>query len=337
MSDLRFLQLNSWLNQVFASQSHPVLISGDASFRRYFRVLHDETSYIVMDSPPEQIPVSPFIKLAKAYGDLGINVPQVIESNVEDGFLLLSDLGDVQLISRLNDTSVEAYYSRALKLLDRFAAFTENAELGLPLYDSVFVHRELDIFTDWLIKHHLNLVIDADTRKMLEQAFALLVANAEEQPKVGMHRDYHSRNLMLTADEFGVEQLSVIDFQDAVIGPVTYDAVSLLRDCYIRWPDTLVEGLMEKHYLNQKQAGLIDSSVTLEKYRRWFDLMGIQRHIKAAGIFSRLNYRDGKPAYMADIPMTLAYIADISAGYPELEDFSAWVTNTLVPAFEDKL
>ncbi|WP_172605720.1 aminoglycoside phosphotransferase family protein [Shewanella benthica] len=336
LSDLRFLQLNTWLNQVFATQLHPSLISGDASFRRYFRVFHDEKSYIIMDSPPKLIPVTPFIKLAKAYADLGVNVPQVIESNVEEGFLLLSDLGDIQLISRLNDTSVAAYYSRALTLLDKFAAFKENAEVDLPSYDSDFVHRELDIFTDWLIKHHLKLVIDTDTRKMLEQAFGLLVVNAEEQPKVGMHRDYHSRNLMLTADEFGIEQLSVIDFQDAVIGPVTYDAVSLLRDCYIRWPDALVEGLMEKHYANQQQAGLVDSSVTLETYRRWFDLMGIQRHIKAAGIFARLNYRDAKPAYMADIPMTLTYIGDISARYPELEDFSAWVATTLIPAFEDK-
>ncbi|AQS39725.1 aminoglycoside phosphotransferase [Shewanella psychrophila] len=336
MSDLRFLQLNTWLNQVFGTQLHPSLISGDASFRRYYRVFKDENSYIIMDSPPELIPVTPFIKLSKAYGGLGVNVPQVIESNVEDGFLLLSDLGDIQLFSRLNDESVEAYYSQALTLLDKFAAFTGNGEIGLPLYDSAFVRKELDIFTDWLIKHHLKLVIDTDTQKMLDHAFGLLVTNAEEQSKVGMHRDYHSRNLMLTADEFGTEQLSVIDFQDAVIGPVTYDAVSLLRDCYIRWPDSLVETLMEKHYLNQKQAGLVGSSVSLETYRRWFDLMGIQRHIKAAGIFSRLNYRDSKSAYMADIPMTLIYICDISARYPELERFSAWVANTLVPAFEGK-
>ncbi len=336
MSDLRFLQLNAWLNQVFSTQLDPCLISGDASFRRYFRVLNDKDSYIIMDSPPELIPVTPFISLAKAYRDLGINVPQVIESNVEAGFLLLSDLGDIQLISRLNDESVEVYYSQALTLLDRFAAFKKNDEVSLGLYDSAFVHRELDIFIDWLIKHHLNLFIDTETQKMFDQVFSLLVANAENQPKVGMHRDYHSRNLMLTPDEFGIEQLSVIDFQDAVVGPVTYDAVSLLRDCYIRWPDSMVEGLMKKHYLNQKQTGLVDSSVSLDSYRRWFDLMGIQRHIKAVGIFSRLKYRDEKPAYMADIPMTLAYIRDISARYPELEDFSTWVGNILVPAFEEK-
>ena len=336
MSDLRFFQLNTWLNQVFGTQLQPFLISGDASFRRYFRVIHDGKSYIVMDSPPELIPVTPFIKLAKAYAECGVIVPQVIESNVENGFLLLSDLGDVQLLSRLNDGNVAAYYSLALALLDKIAAFKDNAEVGLALYDSGFVRRELDIFTDWLINHHLNLVIDTNTRKMLEQAFGLLVVNAQEQPKVGMHRDYHSRNLMLTADESGVEQLSVLDFQDAVVGPVTYDAVSLLRDCYIRWPDALVEGLMGEHYDNQQKSGLVDSSITLESYRRWFDLMGIQRHIKAAGIFARLNYRDGKPAYMADIPMTLAYIRDISVRYPQLDDYSAWVATTLIPAFEGK-
>ncbi len=336
MSDLRFFQLNTWINQVFSTDLHPYLISGDASFRRYFRVLNGKNSYIIMDSPPELIPVDPFIRLAKAYLNLGINVPQVIESNLECGFLILSDLGDVQLISQLNEQSVEAYYSQALTLLDRFAVFKENDEVSLALYDSAFVYRELDIFIEWLINHHLNLFIDTKTQKMLDQVFSLLVGNAENQPKVGMHRDYHSRNLMLTPDEFGIEQLSVIDFQDAVIGPVTYDAVSLLRDCYIRWPDSLVEGLMKKHYLNQKQTGLIDSTVSIETYRRWFDLMGIQRHIKAAGIFSRLKYRDGKPAYMTDISMTLAYIRDISARYPELEDFSAWVGTILVPAFESK-
>ena len=337
MSDHRFLQLNAWLTRVFGAQLTASLISGDASFRRYFRVNHEGNNFIIMDSPPELIPVEPFIKLAAAYRNKGVNVPQVIESNIDEGFLILSDLGDVQLLSRLNNDNAEAYYSKALALLDSIAAVQDNGGDQLPLYDSVFVQRELDIFSEWLIKHHLNLTLDGDTQKMLNKSFAILVANVQEQPKVGMHRDYHSRNLMLTPDINGVEQLSVIDFQDAVIGPVTYDAVSLLRDCYVRWPDNLVNKLMEQHYNHQRQTRLIDQDTSLETYQRWFDLMGLQRHIKAAGIFARLNYRDNKPAYMADIPMTLAYISDVSSRYPELQLFSQWVANTLVPAFEDTL
>ncbi|WP_083699763.1 aminoglycoside phosphotransferase family protein [Shewanella sp. UCD-KL12] len=336
MSDLRFLQLKAWLNQIFDTHVTLALISGDASFRRYFRLSLDSKTYIVMDSPPKLIPVTPFINLAKAYENNGILSPQVIESNVEDGFLVLSDLGDVQLLSRLNIDTVSGYYSQALLLLDKISTIKNVGEIALPLYDSAFVQRELDIFSEWLIKHHLNLMLDVETQQMIEQAFEFLVVNADEQPKVGMHRDFHSRNLMLTPVTDGSEQLSVIDFQDAVLGPVTYDTVSLLRDCYIRWPDALVEDLMQKHYQHQVEIGLIAADVSLSTYRRWFDLMGLQRHIKAAGIFARLNYRDNKPAYMADIPMTLDYIVDISARYPELEKFSCWVKETVICEFKEK-
>lgn len=337
MSDHRFLQLNVWLTSVFDTQLTAELISGDASFRRYFRVKHKGKSFIVMDSPPELIPVTPFIRLATAYLSKGMNVPQVIECDIENGYLLLSDLGDIQLLSRLNEANVEDYYSKALTLLDGVAAVKDNGVTLLPTYDSVFVEKELEIFSDWLIKRHLQLSLDNDTQIMINKSFAVLVDNAQVQPKVGMHRDYHSRNLMLTLDIDGTEQLSIIDFQDAVIGPVTYDAVSLLRDCYIRWPDSLVEKLMQQHYTHQLRSGLIAQGVSLDTYRRWFDLMGLQRHIKAAGIFTRLNYRDHKPAYMADIPMTLTYICDIAARYPELNAFSLWVAKTLVPAFEETI
>jgi aminoglycoside/choline kinase family phosphotransferase len=332
LSDLRFLALNTWLKQLFNTQVRPILISGDASFRRYFRVLHKGDSFIVMDSPPELINVLPFIKLANAYLEKEVDVPQVIEINVEEGFLLLSDLGDVQLLSVLNEANVAAYYSQALMLLNKVSLVTDNGEIPLPLYDEAFVQLELDIFSDWLIKHHLGLELDDSTQSMLQTTFAHLIKNAEVQPKVGMHRDYHSRNLMLQN-----EQLKVIDFQDAVLGPITYDAVSLLRDCYVRWPDNLVNPLMQQHFEQIKSSGQLDSGVTLKTYTRWFDLMGLQRHIKAAGIFARLNHRDNKPAYMADIPLTLEYIRDISYRYPELKPLSTWISNTIIPAVEVSL
>ncbi|ACA85311.1 aminoglycoside phosphotransferase family protein [Shewanella woodyi] len=332
LSDLRFLALNAWLKRIFNADVTPTLISGDASFRRYFRVQHKDISYIVMDSPPELIKVLPFVNLANAYSDKGVDVPQVIEVNAEDGFLLLSDLGDIQLLSVLNSDNVYAYYRDALRLLDKVSLVIDNGESGLPLYDAAFVQLELDIFSDWLIKRHLVIELDEKTQNMLKTAFSFLIENVEAQPKVGMHRDYHSRNLMLQN-----EQLKVIDFQDAVLGPVTYDAVSLLRDCYVRWPDALVEQLMTQHFEQVKSSGQLDRGVSIATYTRWFDLMGLQRHIKAAGIFSRLKYRDDKPAYMADIPLTLEYIRDISARYPELEIFSAWIADSIIPAVEAKL
>ena len=329
MSDLRFIALNAWLQQLFDAQVRPILISGDASFRRYFRVRHNDKRFIVMDSPPELIKVLPFIKLANAYSAKGVNVPQVIESNIEEGFLLLSDLGDVQLLSVLNEGNVVDYYGQALALLTKVSWVIDNGETPLPLYDEAFVQLELDIFSDWLIKHHLGLELDDSTKEMLKITFSYLIQNAEAQPKVGMHRDYHSRNIMLQN-----EQLQVIDFQDAVLGPITYDAVSLLRDCYVRWPDSVVNQLMQQHFEQINASGQLDNSVSIETYTRWFDLMGLQRHIKAAGIFARLKYRDDKPAYMADIPLTLEYIRDISANYPEFKPFSDWISTAVIPAFE---
>ncbi len=177
----------------------------------------------------------------------------MIEVNAEDGFLLLSDLGDIQLLSVLNSDNVYAYYRDALRLLDKVSLVIDNGESALPLYDAAFVQLELDIFSDWLIKRHLVIELDEKTQNMLRTTFSCLIENVEAQPKVGMHRDYHSRNLMLQND-----QLKVIDFQDAVLGPVTYDAVSLLRDCYVRWPDALVEQLMTQHFEQVQSSGQLD-------------------------------------------------------------------------------
>ncbi|MGS0680965.1 aminoglycoside phosphotransferase family protein [Shewanella sp. 125m-7] len=327
LSDPRFLQLNAWLNQYFNGKVSPTLISGDASFRRYFRVIVDNLSYIVVDSPPNLIQIAPFIQLANSYSHQGIAVPKVIACDNEQGIMLLSDLGDVQLLSVLDSDTLQQYYSQALALLNDIAKVISTESGPLPQYDAGFVIRELEIFIEWLALHHLGLDIDEVTTHT-QDAFKLLVDNALAQPQVGMHRDYHSRNLMLQDGE-----LKVIDFQDAVIGPVTYDAVSLLRDCYIRWPDIEVESLMQQHYQQCVSTGLIDAEVSFEQYRRWFDLMGIQRHVKAAGIFARLNYRDDKPAYMADIPLTLEYIRDIAGRYVELQPFAQWISEVIIPTF----
>jgi len=334
LSDPRFISLNLWLNRYFSCDVTPVLISGDASFRRYFRIITADASYIAADSPPKLVPIAPFIALSHAYASAGLTVPKVIASDAEQGFMLLSDLGDTQLLSVLTPLNVGDYYRRALALLPQIAAVVDstNPETGmaqaLPLYDEAFVRRELGIFTEWLLGQHLQLELSLSEQDLLSQSFDMLVDNALSQPKVGMHRDFHSRNLMLQND-----QLCVIDFQDAVIGPVTYDAVSLLRDCYVRWPQAMVADLMAQHYRQALEHGFIPQDVSFEQYQRWFDLMGLQRHIKAAGIFARLHYRDNKPAYMADIPLTLTYIVDIAQTYSELAPLAAWLQAKVLQVF----
>jgi len=334
LSDPRFISLNLWLNRYFSSNVTPVLISGDASFRRYFRITTADASYIAADSPPQLVPIAPFIALSNAYASTGLTVPKVIAFDAEQGFMLLSDLGDTQLLSVLTPENVGDYYRRALELLPQVAAVVDstNPDTGmtqaLPLYDEAFVHRELGIFTEWLLGRHLQLELSESEQDLLSQSFDILVDNAQSQPKVGMHRDFHSRNLMLHNG-----QLCVLDFQDAVIGPVTYDAVSLLRDCYVRWPQAMVADLMGQHYQQALVHEFIPQDISFEQYQRWFDLMGLQRHIKAAGIFARLHYRDNKPAYMADIPLTLTYIVDIAQSYSELAPLAAWLQARVLPAF----
>ena len=328
LPDLRFIALNQWLRTQLAGDFTLSLISGDASFRRYYRVITPKSSFIAVDSPSELVPVLPFVNLSKAYAAEGINVPNVIAFSNRDGFMLLSDLGDLQLGSCLNNDNVATWYKDALLLLPLIIEVTEANGSRLPIYDVDFVYRELAIFTDWLLDCHLKLTIDGDTEDMLKAAFSLLADNAIEQPKGGMHRDYHSRNLMVKDDE-----LWVIDFQDAVVGPITYDAVSLLRDCYVRWNDALTIELMTFHFNLLLQYEYLPSKTTFAQYQRWFDLMGLQRHIKAAGIFARLHHRDGKSGYLKDIPLTLEYIRDISACYPELKAFHLWVKNVLIPSF----
>ncbi|MDB2386205.1 phosphotransferase [Shewanella sp.] len=330
LSDPRFIQLTAWLNQCFNVNTTPKLISGDASFRRYFRVVVGSDSYIVVDSPPKLVPIAPFIALAESYAAQDLQVPAVVRADPEHGFMVLTDLGDSQLLSVLTLNNIEDYYSKALLLLNDIAKVTATKHGALPVYDNAFVLRELNIFCEWLAVHHLGLS-QAEVQAHTQEAFQLLIENASQQPKVGMHRDFHSRNIMLQAGE-----LKVIDFQDAVIGPVTYDAVSLLRDCYIRWPEQHINALMQMHYQQMITAKLLPTTVTFAQYQRWFDLMGVQRHIKAAGIFARLNYRDNKPAYMADIPLTLEYISDISSRYPQLQKFNQWIARVIIPAVKAK-
>nr|WP_256260831.1 phosphotransferase [Shewanella sp. NIFS-20-20] len=320
MPVIRKEKLLQWLASHFGQPVTAALICGDASFRRYYRVKCGHLSFIVMDTPVALIATEPFVEVAAAYAMADIPVPEIIAVEPQQGFILLQDLGDISLLSRLDNDTVEPWYHAALALLPQVAKVRATTQGALPQYDAEFVMRELAIFSEWLLQHHLGMRLTEPQQTMLAAAFSVLCDSALAQPQVGMHRDFHSRNLMVHD-----EKLYVIDFQDAVVGPMTYDAVSLIRDCYIRWPDAVVERLQVAHFDLCRQQGLLADNHDLAEYIQWFDLMGIQRHLKAAGIFARLYHRDQKPGYLKDIPLTLSYIVDVAARYPALQPLAAFV------------
>jgi len=299
--------------------------SSDASFRRYFRVSDEKASYIVMDAPPDKEDCGPFLAIAAALAALGLNVPRILEADVRRGFILMSDLGSVHYLQALNEHSVERLYGDAMNSLRRLqAASVEQA--AIPDYDRALLLREMALFRDWYLQRHLQLSMNETFSEVLEQTFTLLADAALAQPRVWVHRDYHSRNLMVTA----ADNPGILDFQDAVIGPVTYDLVSLLRDCYVRWPPQRVTAWLGDYVAKSRADGLLHD-VDERQFMRWFDLMGVQRHLKAIGIFARLNARDGKPGYLGDIPRTLGYVAAVSGRYPELSPLHRLLSE-LLPA-----
>lgn len=325
MEDARQQQLMRWLKTLpIAPNGHLQVVSGDASFRRYFRYLHGRTWYVAVDAPPPHESLQPFMAVAKAYRSAGINAPGIHACDEDNGFMVLDDFGDTLLFSRLADESeASAWYQQALSILPAIMR-TTGTELGaLPNYDEALLQRELSLFSDWLVQHHLGHELTSEQHEVWHNACELLIDNALQQPQVGVHRDFHSRNLM-SVDNTN-RALGVIDFQDAVKGPITYDAVSLLRDCYVQWPTELVSECIDFLHQRLQTERLLDNNVSRTLFQRWFDLMGIQRHLKAAGIFARLRHRDGKFGYMADVPRTLQYILQVSAKYDELKDFHIWV------------
>lgn len=324
--DLRVNAIRSWLENELHLQADSIEpASNDASFRRYFRVSHPLGYYVIMDAPPEHEDVKPFIKVAGLFSESGLNVPDILQQNLEKGFLLLEDFGSECFLGKLDSNNAHRLYQSALDSLFRLQTNTDIATCRLPHYDRPLLNRELGIFEEWFLQQCLNVTVSADDQAILDKTRSILIESALDQPKVCVHRDYHSRNLMyLNGDSPGI-----LDFQDAVIGPVTYDLASLLRDCYITWPENQVEQWMTDYFHRLHQAGLIDC--TIGQFKRWFDLMGLQRHLKAIGIFARLQLRDGKPNYLQDIPRTMDYVTRISSRYPELSAFHQFLKNRILP------
>jgi aminoglycoside/choline kinase family phosphotransferase len=317
-----------WLNDLFSLSAAAITpASNDASFRRYFRIHCENITYIVMDAPPDREDTRPFITIARIFRKLGLQTPDVLAADLKQGFLLLTDLGTRQYLAELNNNNVGKLYSEALDALLRLHIGGDSKATPLPHYDAQLLHQEMELFRDWFITQYLQLPLNPTEHRVLDEIFAILSSSAQAQPQVLVHRDYHSRNLMVTEHA----NPGVLDFQDAVIGPITYDLVSLLRDCYISWPHAWVNKWAFDYQQKLQQQGLLKTDTTT--FLRWFDLMGVQRHLKAIGIFSRLNLRDGKPGYLKDIPRTLTYILEVSVRYPQLAPLHRLLENKITPNF----
>ena len=324
--DVRLQHLKVWLDEqlakLFAEQGWGTVppatltaASSDASFRRYFRWEGDGRSFVVMDAPPPQENCKPFVDIAFLLAKSGINVPKIYAEDLDRGFLLLNDLGNKTYLDVIDGENADALFHDALQALLAFQQLPMVAPL--PGYDVALLRRELELFPEWYVKHELGIEFDAAQQQQWQHISELLIDSALAQPKVLVHRDYMPRNLMLSEPNPGV-----LDFQDAVYGPVTYDVTCLFKDAFLSWPEERVRGWLESYW---QQASALDIPVQtdFEDFLRASDLMGVQRHLKVIGIFARICHRDGKPRYLADVPRFFSYIEAVIARRPELAELQA--------------
>lgn len=314
------------------------IVSGDASFRRYFRLHSEGQSYIAVDAPVDSEDSESFIRVDELLLEAGVRVPVVYASDLQQGFMLLEDFGNRTylplLLAAQNEQDMKTpqmLYQDAITTLVTLQKRADKERLGS--YDRSELRREMEVFTEWMCEGFLEVKLDTAARKVIDDAFSFLEDAALSQPTTVVHRDYHSRNLLVTDDG---SSPGVIDFQDALCGPYTYDLVSLLRDCYIRWPQTQIDEWASQYLQSAESAGVI-SQIEPIQFQRDFDLMGLQRHLKVLGVFCRLYLRDNKSGYLADIPLVIQYFLEVSRGYPELGTFLAWFEGQVLPRTRDKL
>ena len=333
--DLRLEQLENWLAKLFGTRDFQVTTaSADASFRRYFRVARGSDTWIAMDAPPAKEDMEPYIRIASMLVDVGVNAPRVLERNDEEGFLLNSDLGSQTYLMELEGRGdADRLYADAIDALVHIQSRGGGHAARLPSYDDGLLRREMGLFPEWFCGRHLGLTLSGDEAVALAGVFDVLSETALQQPRVFVHRDYHSRNLMVGDGARHGPNPGILDFQDAVNGPVTYDLVSLLRDCYVAWPAERVRAWALQFRAAAHGAG-VGVGGSENEFLRWFDLMGVQRHLKAIGIFARLWHRDGKPGYLNDIPRTLNYVRAVSGSYRELQFLQSFIDGRVLPALE---
>lgn len=303
---------------------HAVL--GDASFRRYFRIYCADGSYIVMDAPATHENCISYVAIADALRNMGLNTPKIIKSNFEQGFLLISDFGDLTFLKILSEKNSAQLYRDALSALSLLQQCKSVPGHTIPFFTSDFMWKEWVWHKEWFTQKLLGLNT-IENEKKLDDCFSLIVESAVAQPQVFMHRDYHSANLMMLQNN----EVGLLDFQDAFIGPITYDLVSLLRDCYIDWPEDFVLDNVREYWQQLKHANVISEDFPV--FLRWFDWMGLQRHLKALLTFARKHVRDGQTHYLKNVPRTLTYLMKVSERYPECTALYNYLKNTVQPAF----
>ena len=296
-------------------RSLPIEVAtADASFRSYWRVRDGARTWIVMDAPPDKEDTTTWLDVGARLRGARLHAPEVFAVDLQLGFVLMEDLGTRTYLPELNEASADALYADALHALQTMQRDVDAQ--GLPVFDTTRTLPEMELLVPWFLEHHLGFTPSCAQWDVIENTLRILANAADEQPRRFMHRDYHSRNLLIAAQD----NPAIIDFQGAMLGPITYDLASLLRDCYIAWPIERVHAWVEAYRQRLIDAQMVD--VDARQFRRWFDLSGLQRHIKVLGIFCRLWYRDGKAGYLDDLPRVLAYVLDVARAFPQLADFA---------------
>jgi hypothetical protein len=314
-NDSRLQALEAWLSDLYGRDMAATPASSDASFRRYFRFSLGDKTVVAMDAPPPQEDCRPFVGICQRLAGAGVHVPAILAQDIERGFLLLEDLGSETLLEVLNEQNADALYQDAINTLVTMQQHT--AAENLPVYDAALLRRELELFPQWYLQQHLGAEIDAPLREALDALFDRLIAEVLKQPQVFVHRDYMPRNLMLAQPN-----PAVIDFQDAVLGPITYDPICLFKDAFISWPPARVEAWLLQ-YWQQARAAQLPVADNFEQFYGDCEIMGVQRHIKVIGIFARIFHRDGKPHYLGDVPRFFNYLTQVverRPDWPELAD-----------------
>lgn len=321
--------LQLWLNTL---QIHPQYelrpLAGDASFRRYFRLKTHDNTQIIMDAPPDKLSLDPFIQIANQLHQHGFHIPKIHAINHQQGFMLLEDFGDQLFLKALSIKNADPLYRQAISVLtDMQQCNTDDLEH----FDQAFMLNELTQFSDWFLKKYLDLSLDTAEQQLIKQTMNWLTERLANQPQVFIHRDYHSRNIMLLSNP--INTLGIIDFQDAMRGPWTYDLVSLLKDCYVAWPrEQVIEWVSYFYQLNQTAT-----TQTFDHFLRDFDLCGLERHLRVLGTFCRLCFRDNKPHYLNDLPLTFRYVMSCLVEYDELKPFYTWMQQRVQPIFNSRL
>jgi aminoglycoside/choline kinase family phosphotransferase len=339
MSSERLLTLTQWVIEKLESNEISLnSLTGDASFRRYFRIvfLGDQSlsaaphrTLIVMDAPPPREDCRPFLAISEMLSHHNVRVPKVIASDVNLGFILLEDFGDTVLSQVLTAENVDAFYAQAMTQLIELQQTPPLERYPLPMYGEIKLIDEMSLFDEWFLRKFLMLKPSQEEQALLMNTYDFLANQALRQTQVAVHRDYHCRNLMVLDQ---TSELGIIDFQDAVIGPITYDIVSLLRDAYVQWPLEKVQEWLKIYWERQSVNGQLGKTSFVE-LQQWFDWMGAQRHLKVLGIFARLNFRDGKDGYLNDLPLVLFYLLTETKCYNELSAFHQWLCDRVLPTF----